>query len=169
MDIVNAISKEIDKFNDEARCGLCWVFVPSGRSDYFNTVKLRDGSECCVYVAMLDLQLRSGYEVRNDFVTKRYCDWTVQLFAGIPSRLDLQYYNENPDHPASEGKYEKYIKHIFDCFGCSCFELDLCEIENCKGDTTVEVTSWQLRQRLNYQDLNLDGALITGTFREWIN
>lgn len=171
MNIIDILDKEIAKWNNEGRCGLCWQFVPGGRSDYFNNAKTRKGEECCVYVGVLSIRQVSGIMINaNQLVRKDYCDWQVRFIAGIPSGLDLQFYNENPDHPKSEGKWDGYISKIFECFGGCCIEMDLCDIHNCQGlDTTVEVTRWESEMVMNYKDINLDGVLVTGTFREWFN
>lgn len=168
MDIIDILDKEITKWNDESRCDLCWKFVPGGRSDYFNNVKPRQGDECCVYVGVLSIRQVSGISVVNQHVTKNYCDWYIRLVAGIPSGLDLQFYNENSDHSTCEGKWSRYISKVFDCFGGCCIEMDLCDIHNCQGlDTTVEAVRWESEMVMNYKDMNLDGVLVTGVFREW--
>lgn len=170
MNVIDVIGQQVALWNTENKCGLCWEYVPSGRADYFNNIKLRDDRECCVYLAVLGVRTRSGLIQEGEFISKRYCDWQVRLFAGIPSRLDIQFYNENLMHSEDEGKWEKYLQPIFECVGCSnCVELDLCEIHNCLGQTTVEPVSWSADMKLNYQDFNMDGVFVEATFREYFN
>lgn len=170
MNIIKVLETEIGKWQDEMKCGLCWEFVPGGRRDYFNNIKVRPGDDCCVYVGVVSIRQVSGFELSGDFVRKRFCDWQVRIIAGVPSSLDIQFYNENPGHPASEGKWEKYIYPIFSCMGGCCVEMELCDIHNCQGlDTTVEPVRWDAEMVMNYSDYNLDGVVINATFREWYN
>lgn len=169
MNVIGVLKTEINKFNTETKCGLCWEFVPGGRKDYFNNIELIEGEECCVYVGVTEIKTNSGFVTSGEFVRKEYTDWNVKMFAGIPSSLDIQFYNENPEHPEVEGKWEKYINPIFECFGSGCVEMDLCNIHNCKGLTTVEVVKWSSTMVMNYNDMNLDGIEIQATFREYSN
>lgn len=170
MNIINVLNTEVAKWNDEARCGRCWEFVPGGRQDYFNNIKLRDDNECCIYVGVVSIRQVSGLITQGEFVTKRYCDWSVRIIAGIPSRLDIQFFNESDSYPVEESKWEKYIRPIFECFGGCCVEMDLCDIHNCSGDvTTVEPIRWESEMVMNFNDYNLDGVIVNATFREWYN
>lgn len=170
MNIIEVLNTEITKWQAEGKCGLCWQYVPGGRADYFNNIKLRPDGECCVYVGVLSIKQTSGFQTNGEFINKRFCDWNVRLIAGIPSALDIQFYNENPSYPTDQGKWEKYIFPIFSCFGGCCVEMDLCNIHNCAGNlTTVEPVRWETDMVLNYGDYNLDGVLINATFREYYN
>lgn len=170
MNIIEVLATEIAKWQTEGKCGLCWEYVPGGRADYFNNLQPRVNEDCCVYVGVLSIKQSSGFQISGEFVNKRYCDWRVRIIAGIPSSLDIQFFNENPDYPADQGKWEKYIFPIFSCFGGCCVEMDLCNIHNCSGNvTTVEPIRWESEMVLNYADLNLDGVLIDATFREYYN
>lgn len=171
MNIIEMLDTLIKSWDEECKCDLCWQFRPGGRADYFNNVKINPGEDCCVYVGVLSVRQVSGITasgVGGQFIDKRYCDWQIRMIAGIPSRLDLQFYNENTSHDSNGGKWEKYINPIFSCFGGCCIEIDLCDIHNCKGNgTTVEITRWESEMVMNQKDMNLDGVLINATFREW--
>lgn len=183
MDIVNILEKLVHKYN-ESDCGLCWKIVLGGRSDYFNNE--RDQPEkpadfwgiqpdencdnCCVRLGVLRIANTSGFQVTGEdgaFVTKQYTDWTLQLFAGIPSRLDLQFYNEVRPEETEQSKWVKYIRPIQCCMTNT--EVEICDLHNCCGcETTVEVRAWNMEMRLNYSDRNMDGWNINATFREWL-
>lgn len=169
MNIIDVLDKAVSAWNDDQRCGLCWEFRPGGREDYFNNVKVKSADQCCVHVGIVSIRQVSGFTVSsNGLVDKLYCDWNVRLIAGIPSRLDLQFYNENESHDKSAGKWERYIQPIFECFGGCCIEMDLCDIHNCEGaKTTVEPIRWESEMVMNYKDFNLDGVVVNATFREW--
>lgn len=189
MNIIAVLAEQVKKWNKtpEAGCGLCWEFVPAGRQDYFNAIKTRDSQHtinsgedetegqiddnpCCVYLGVLEIKNTSRYETgANQIVDRRYCDWNVKLIAGIPSSLDIQFYNENPDISEEEGKWEKYIGPIFSCLSSCCVDMNLCEIDNCRGvETSVEIVRWDLEMVMNYKDLNLDGVIVYATFREFV-
>ena len=170
MNVINILDEQIRKWNDECKCGLCWKFKPSGRADYFNTIKVKAEESCCVYVGVLTIRNVSGYITDgNGFVNRNYIDWQLRLVAGIPSGLDLQFYNENEAHHPSTGKWEGYINKIFACFGGGCGDLEFCDIHNCRGETTAEVIRWEAEMVMNYKDVNLDGVLVNATIREWLN
>lgn len=169
MNVIEVLREQVEKWQEENECGLCWEFVPAGRADYFNNIQLRDSEDCCVYVGVLEVKNASKFESNAiQLVDKKYCDWNVKLIAGIPSRLDIQFYNENPSYPTNESKWDKYISKIFECLSACCVEVALCNIHNSKGLTSVEPVRWESEMVMNYKDLNLDGVMVLATFREYV-
>lgn len=166
MNIISELGKIFEEFNEDEKCGLCWVYKPGGRSDYFNNIHLVPGEECCVYIGIVDITATEGYRMNDFGAVRYYSDWQIRMIAGIPSSLDLQFYNENDAYPIEEGKWEKYINPIFCCLDGG-FALNLCESVTCDDEvTSVEVSSWRTRMVLNYRDYNLDGVEVVATLRE---
>lgn len=169
MNIIKILDEQIQRWNAECKCGLCWKFKPSGRADYFNNIKVNAEEACCVYVGVLSIRNAIGYTTNaNGLVDRRYIDWQLRMVAGIPSGLDLQFYNEDESYRKASGKWQKYISRIFECFG-GCNSFEFCDIHNCTGSTVAEVVRWESEMVLNYKDVNLDGVLVNATIREWLN
>lgn len=169
MNLIQEIGKLIESFNQQNKCGLCWVYKPGGRSDYFNNIKLLPGEECCVYVAVMDISANGGYTSNQYGVTRNYTDWRFKMFFGIPSSLDIQFYNENEAYPVGEGKWERYINPLLCCLNDGA-DFDLCGMVNCEGGAqTVEIHQWVSKVVMNYRDYNMDGVEVTAVFRQFNN
>lgn len=163
MNIANIFSSIIDRLNESNDCGLCWRFVMGGRRDYLNLVKNDDC--CCAVVGITRIVGRKGMTS----IGERYTDWELEVFAGIPSDLDIQFYNEvdSCEDAIEQSKWEKYLHPIH----CCLMEIDdnICDVHNCQGClTTVEIQQSATHEmRLNYLDNNYDGWIIRMTIREW--
>ena len=149
----------VTTWNDEDKCGLCWKFFGAGRKDYANLI---EHDTCCVAVILTGFGSRYGY-VRNQFdlQTKEYCEDWFELIVGIPSSLDLSFYNEISDDYKETSKYKQYIQPIIDCIGCG---IDV----EC-NEQGYEVTEWGWELVLNYHDYNIDGIKIRGKLRKYKN
>jgi hypothetical protein len=159
VEIWKRITELLNASND---CGLCFEFIGAGRADYFNNFKLRTGKECCVYLGLLKFGGRSGFTDQGQGSIKTYDNLTFEVVVGLPSTLDIQFYNENPNIDVAESKYIKYIQPLINCLGDS-FVLDCVEFPD------MEVSEWSWDVLLNYQDFNIDGIKIKGTFKRYVN
>ena len=170
MNIADILNDIVDKLNDTDSCGLCWKLVLGGRSDYFNNERDHatecDCDDCCVRLGVLKISNTFGYRSSSEFVTKVYNQWDVQIFAGVPSGLDIQFYNEVNPSDSDNSKWTKYIHPIHCCL--ETLDNDICDVHNCFGcHTTIEIVSWRSEMKMNYTDRNLDGWLINATIREY--
>jgi hypothetical protein len=149
----------ISQWNEEEKCDLCWRFFGAGRSDYSNLIT---HDSCCVAVVLENFGSRYGYS-RNkyDINEKEYCEDWFELIVGVPSSLDLSFYNEISDDFKDTSKYKQYIQPIIDCIGCG---IDI----EC-NEQGYEVMEWSWSLVLNYQDYNLDGIRIKGRLRKYLN
>ena len=149
----------ISDWNDEEKCGLCWNFYGAARSDYSNLIN--HGANCCVAVILLDFGSRYGY-TRNQFDInqKEYCEDYFELLVGVPSSLDIQFYNEISDDFKDTSKYKQYIEPIINCLGCG---IDL----EC-NESGYEVMEWSWSLAMNYQYHNLDGIRVRGKLRKYL-
>lgn len=163
MNIVKILGDIVPKLD----CGLCWRFAAGGRQDYLNLIQNDPNSDCCAVLGILRTQVSTVYEGNVNFREKRYRDWNLELFAGVPSRLDIQFYNELRPEDSKNSKWEKYLHPIFCCL--SDVDDRICEVHSCQGnETTIDVVRWDLEQKINYLDNNYDGWFVRATFREWI-
>lgn len=152
----------VKNLNEQNRCNLCFIFVGAGRSDYFNNLqpRLNPFGDCCVYVGLLKFGSKKKYIDKGQGLVSDTYEDRFELIVGIPSRLDIQFYNENPDVNIDESKYSKYIKPIIDCLGDN-FELD------CSVNPGLEIMEWNWDLLMNFQDLNMDGIKVTGVFKRY--
>ncbi|MGL4568065.1 MAG: hypothetical protein ACRCU6_06005 [Fusobacteriaceae bacterium] len=161
--MVEIWEKIVEDLNSNNDCDLCFYFVGAGRQDYFNNLKPRinPNGDCCVYVGLLKFGYKENKKQSSlGFMESESGEHFFELIVGIPSSLDLQFYNENPDLDILTSKYVKYIKPIIDCVG-SGISLD------CAPETEgLEISEWRWDLLLNFQDLNLDGIKITGSFKK---
>lgn len=153
----------IENLNQENKCNICYVFVGAGRADYFNNLKPRFNpfGDCCVYVGLLKFGSKKKFTDKGQGLIVEYSEDRFELVVGIPSRLDIQFYNENPDVNIDESKYRKYIKPVIDCLGDN-FTLD------CSVNPNLEIQEWGWDLLLNYQDLNMDGIKVNGVFKRYV-
>lgn len=168
MNIVSIIDKIISSLGQKS-CDLCWNFVFGGREDYFNLAQQNQECECCcATVGILRNSMTTGFSANNNFSTKSYRDWNLEIFAGIPSRLDIQFFNEVDPNKTEESKWVKYLYPILCCL--QDIDTQICDEFTCQGNpTSIEIRSWNFEMKLNYADINFDGWLIRTTIREWIS
>lgn len=167
MNIVEVLDKIVCKLNDSNNCDLCWKFVFGGREDYLNLAKVNSNGECCATIGILNNSIVAGYDKTDQFASKLYNDWNLQIFAGIPSKLDIQFYDELRPEDKCNSKWSKYLFPIKCCL--ENLDVSICDVHNCNGcKTSVDIWSWQMNMKLNFLDGNFDGWLINATIREWL-
>ncbi|WP_312303868.1 hypothetical protein [Chryseobacterium sp.] len=160
MNIIKQFESLINGWDEEGKCGYCWKFVGAGRPDLFNMFQGIEESECCIYVGLFNIKFGTRYKVEeNGFSSKMNCILSFEGFIGIPSRLDVQFYNElgNTEEEKQESKWSM-INSIKDCLGCDFMEV-LCDQNGIYSPTEFTAT-----QKINYQDSNYDGWLIKGQY-----
>ena len=154
MDIVNFFKQQVERFNLDDKCGLCWAFEAPMTESALNLVQLEEDTKCCVHLFMTSLQFskKNRYSAQTTFVNGESCEYTFTLYVLQASRMDLNNYTEIKGHPVSESKWETIYKPIFDCLSCENV-LETCEILGYK----VDVTKWDAFLVSNFRDLNYDG------------
>lgn len=151
----------VEDLNNTNACGLCFTFIGAGRKDYFNNLTPREGSECCVHIGLLKFGSKSIFKESQIGRIKIAEDHTFEVVAAFPSRMDIQFYNEDPEQEKIDtSKYAQYIEPLIECLGNN-FNLPCID-----GLEEFEITEWQWDLLLNYQDFNLDGIYIRGAFRK---
>src|SRR5690625_4589640 len=167
MNVGELINKLTEKLSE---CGICWQSVIGGRQDYLNLIKEikpDENGNCCALLGVLNIRTKNNFIINEYGVQKNYRSWEIKLFAGIPSRLDIQFYNEVDPEKTDESKWVKYVYPI-DC----CIEnlpTLLCDIHNCNNANQIEIVKFDKELKLNYLDINADGWLIDATFRQYDN
>lgn len=162
MDIVDFWKKQVELWNEQEKCGLCFEFAAPLVQSQTNIVQ---NENCCVNVFLTDIRFR---EVKNrnattGLITGKSCVWNFSLWCLLPSDLGVNNYNEIKNHPVDESKWETIFKPIIDCLGCDNI-LDTCEI---LGVTNVNVDMPQDATLVhNYLDNNYNGWRVNYSFTQ---
>jgi hypothetical protein len=165
MDIIDFWQKQVDKWNEENHCGLCWEFGAPLQQSQSNIQQLREDTKCCVQVFITDLswEKHRSYNPTTGLVVSEYCDWTFNLFMLIPSELGKNNYNEISGYPIEESKWLTIFKPLIDCTACDPI-IDFCEILG----YNVQIPKWGGKTVHNYLAMVYDGIRITTTFRVYM-
>lgn len=165
MDIVEFWKDQVDLWNEQNKCGLCWEFSAPLVTSQINIVQQEE--TCCVNVFLTDIRFR---EVKNRNTTTglmigKSCVWTFSLYVLKKENLGVNNYNEIKDHPIEESKWDTIFKPIIDCLGCDNI-LDTCEL---LGVTNVNVDMASDAVLIhNYLDANYNGWKLNYTFTQII-
>lgn len=160
MNIIKHFENLISNWQNENKCGYCWKFIGAGRPDLFNMFTDIDNTQCCIYVGLFKITFGTIYRQQEQgFTSKDYCYVRFEGFIGIPSLLDVQFYNElgNTDAEKEQSKWE-ILNNIKECLGCEFLEM------LCDDSGQYAPASFSAEQKLNYQDNNYDGWLIKGQY-----
>lgn len=162
MDIVNFWKEQVNIWNEQNKCGLCWEFSAPLVNSQINTVQKE--APCCVQVFITDITFNETL-VRNSvtgLTTSKTCIDRFTLWALIESPLGVNNYNEIKGHPIDESKWSEIYLPLKECLGCENI-LDTCEILN-QTNVNVDLTNATLVH--NYLDQSYSGWRIQYTFTQ---
>jgi len=154
MDIVEFFSALVAQWEEDDKCGLCWVFTAPLSLDALNLYQIREEDKCCVIVAITDLVQETVHR-QNPKTTllqekKRVTEFNIHFLT--TGNLGVNNYDEIKDHPLAESKWATMVKPIWDCVG----EPDLQEWCEVYGDQLI-IEKWRGQMRLDWQDMNYSG------------
>lgn len=162
MDIIDFFKKQIDIWNENNKCGLCFEFSAPLVNSQINTVQKE--TPCCVQIFITDITFNETL-VRNSvtgLTTSKTCVDRFTLWALIESPLGVNNYNEIKGHPIDESKWTNIFLPLKECLGCENI-LDTCEILN-QTNVNVDLTNATLVH--NYLDQSYSGWKIQYTFTQ---
>lgn len=161
LDIVNFWKQQLDLWNEEKKCGLCFEFSAPLVNSQINIVQ---SETCCVNIFLTDIRFREDRAYNNvtGLVTSKTCVWTFTLHALTTVPLGVNNYNEIKGHEIDESKWNTVFYPIIDCLGCDNI-LDFCDIIGKQLDIR-QIGDAQLIH--NYLDSNWNGWRITYSFSE---
>jgi len=162
MDIVNFWKEQVNIWNEQNKCGLCWEFSAPLVNSQINTVQ--KDTPCCVQVFITDITFNETL-VRNSttgLTTSKTCVDRFTLWVLIESPLGVNNYNEIKGHPIDESKWSEIYLPLKECLGCENI-LDTCEILN---QTNVNVDLINATLVHNYLDQSYSGWKINYTFTQ---
>lgn len=160
MNIIKHFEDLVMQWNEDSKCNYCWKFVGAGRPDLFNMFVDIEEAECCIYVGLFKISFGTRYRNEENGFTKRdYSYVRFEGFIGIPSRLDIQFYNEfgNTEEEKEQSKWT-ILNSIKDCIGPDFLEI------LCDDLGQYSPAEFSAEQKINYQDCNYDGWLIKGQY-----
>ena len=163
MDIINFWQQQVDKWNTDNKCGLCWEFSAPLVPSQINVVQTET---CCVNVFLTDIKFRTDevYNAITGLTTSKKCIWSFSVHALITVPLGVNNYNEIKNHPIEESKWTSVFFPIAQCLACDNI-LDVCDILGKK----LEVRQLGEAQLIhNYLDSNWNGWKINYSFSETI-
>lgn len=162
MDIVDFWAKQVQKWNDENKCGFCWEYAAPLVPSQINIVKPEN---CCVNVFLTDIRFREikNRNAQTSLIVSKTCVWNFSVYVLLPKNLGINNYNEIKDHPISESKWETVFKPLIDCMGCDNI-LDTCEILGV-SNINVDMPSDAVLVH-NYLDMNYNGWRVNYSFTQ---
>lgn len=166
MDIVKFFQQQVDKWNTEQKCDLCWDFSAPLIESATNIVKPTEGKECCVKVMLLRQNVTAfstanTYNATTQLMTNQSCNTSFQLLVLFDSKLGLNMYNEIKGHPVDESVWVTKLSVIEECLKCDA-NLDFCEFLG----QQYKITQWSGQQLINFQNSNYCGYRISVTFQK---
>ena len=165
MNIVKFWEDQVNKWNEESKCGLCWTFGAPLVESKINIQQFEEDKECCVKVFFLqDKQpafSTSNTYSQTGFVNQIVCNKNFQLLVLFDSNLGLNMYNEIKDHPTSESVWSDKLSVLQDCLACDA-QIDFCEIIG----QSSRITQWSGQQVINYLSSTYVGYRISVTFQD---
>jgi len=162
MDIVKFWKEQVDLWNKQNKCDLCWEFSAPLVSSQINIVQ---EESCCVNVFLTDLRFRETKQrnTTTGLVIGKSCTWTFSIWCLKKEALGVNNYNEIKGYPVDESKWETIFLPIIECLGCDNI-LDTCEL---LGVTNVNVDMNQDATLIhNYLDNNYNGWKVNYTFTQ---
>lgn len=162
MNPISFFEEQVKIWNENKKCGFCWQFSAPLKESAMNIQQIRESDDCCVQLMLTDLRLTEQKSYgSNGLITANDCVYSFNLYALLPSRIDINTYNEIDGHTIEESKWKTHLEPLLDCLGCDTL-LDICTI----WKYPIQIPTWGAADVLiNYQDANYDGWRIPITFR----
>lgn len=159
MDIVDFWKQQIDKWNEDEKCGMCWNF---SAPLFENASNIQQTSEsCCTYVFLTNIKRVKNFRTYPTGMTDvDSCDYSFNLHVIRKGDLGTNNYNEIRGYAVADGRYNEIYKPIADCLDCD-LQLDFCEFLG----VNINEISWVETMEQAYLDNNYFGWRIAANFR----
>ena len=162
MDYIDLMQQQVNKWQGEQKCGLCWEFDAPLLDSGVNKSQNK-GSDCCVYVFVTNISVREvrNYDNTTSLLRDRYDE--VSLTIELLRKADIgdNVYREL-DYPLNQSKWNNLIQPIKDCLG-SDVPFDFCELLN--RNLPITSRSWAVITN-NKDDNNYVGWRVNLTIRD---
>lgn len=154
MDLILYLNDLITDWNTERKCGFCWTFTAPLTEAMLNEYQHREGSECCVLVAVTNynIETRRTYNRVTSFEEFKTLVHDFDLSFLVTDNIGRNVYDEIKHHDISESKWAKILRPIDVCVGSKDI-FAFCE----RLGYNVSVDLWRGSIKLNYLDNNYTG------------
>ena len=162
MDVINFWKAQVAKWNEDQLCGGCWTFNAPLTDAAVNTSQSPTDKECCYHVFLTNYREtnQNQYSTVTYFQNGQATTFNFDLNIVKQGDIGQNNYNEMPEYPISEGKWESLLQPLRECITAKDV-MAFCLILGYR----VQIPNWNLTPVLNWQDMNYDGWRITMTFR----
>lgn len=165
MNLVAYWQDQIELWNTDNKCGLCWSFGAPLTESAAHIWQPRDGEECCVQVLLLRDRRPAFNTVRNynnqtGLLLNITCNTNFDILFLIPKSIGLNNYNEIKGHPTTDSKWDTALYLLENCLKCD-LELDFCTILG----TQYRVMNWSAMQVINWGDHQYTGYRLSVSFQ----
>lgn len=159
--LIGLLSTLLTKWNTEERCDFNWEFVGSVRESDLNEYQVRQDN-CPVIVAVTDYRFECNTPMNTTTGLQLLGSETHTFNLHILSQdsLGLNAYNEIPNHPIEESKWESILYPLLECNACN--PIDFCT----ELGFNFQVVRWVLNQKLDWLDNNYTGWTINVVLRK---
>jgi hypothetical protein len=95
MNVIIFWQEQVNKWNEENKCGFCWSFGAPLKIEAMNIQQIQPDKKCCVNVFLTDLtiQKQNIYSSNSVYVDKSICQTRFTLYALLPDVLGRNNYN----------------------------------------------------------------------------
>lgn len=165
MNIVDLLERQVQKWNEEQKCGFCWTFGAPLTESAANLQQPREDSKCCVQVLFLQDKVVpfSTTNVYNQFTGLReraVCTRNFQILFLLPEDLGRNNYNEISGHEVSQSKWAMTLQRLQECLSCD-VHFDFCELIG----REYQLTQWSAKQEINLFDDIYSGYRVTAAIQ----
>lgn len=162
MNIVQFFKDLVGSFNENQKCGECWVFKAPFSEAGMNASNFTQEETCCTKLFLTNYSYQSVFSRSQTTSLQKagYCDYTFTLYVVKDSNLGTNVFNEEPNHEECESLWNIILNPLMECLGCGT-EIDLCEL-----GYDFDILRWVMSPVVYKHDSNYSGWRIDGTFRE---
>lgn len=165
MNIVNFWKEQVEQWNTDEKCGLCWEFSAPLIESAVNIVQSTESTKCCVKVMFLQdkspaFSTQNNFSNQTGLLNGSTCNRNFQLLVLINSNLGVNNYNEIQGHSVEQSNWEAIMNPLQECLSCDA-NLAFCELLG----MNYRITNWSGQQVINYLDGVYCGYRINVTFQ----
>lgn len=163
MKLTKFFKQQVNKWNEDNKCGYCYEFHAPLTEDALNKQHLIN--PCCVQVMLTEDRMNPAtvsnqYSTQFGLLSDQWITQRFNLYFIKPQGLDINNYDENLNHPIEESKSE-FLENLKECIIDT--NLDFCLFLGSQW----QVTQWELSSPLtNYRDYNYTGYRLSVTIRK---
>lgn len=129
MDYIKLLQQQVNMWQGQQKCGLCWSFNAPLQDSGVNKSTQREEA-CCVHVFVTDMNVREvrNYNTSTGFLSQKYDEVSLTIEFLKKSELGDNVYREQ-DYPLDQSKWDSILSPIKECLDSDA-PFDFCTITN---------------------------------------